>query len=185
MSIAVLRNNYDYDLSLRQYRDHLDDLESVFYLFCETVFFWHEARAPPWWDSDDLYECAASKLLMFCIEPDEFDTDAVDQAFGDASRKLLKRFFAFIQEFVVKKEEINLMGNPELEERERLALINSWEVHFNKLLGIFDDALEELGVAPFDDTESASPSPSPTRTLAEGLDGMTLTSPSLRKKIHL
>ncbi|KAJ3496851.1 hypothetical protein NMY22_g19759 [Coprinellus aureogranulatus] len=185
MSIAVLRNNYDHDLAVRQYRDHLDDLESVFYLFCEVVFFWDKACAPLWYDSEDLYECAAAKLLMFCVEPEEFDTGGIDKSFGEVTCRLLKRFFSFIQKFVVLKEEINVMGDREAEERARLALINSWEEHFEVLLDIFDDALEELGILPFDDVDSASTPPSPTRTLAERLDGLTLTWHSRSKKSRL
>jgi hypothetical protein len=178
MSIAILRNKYDHELCTRQYRDHLDDLESIFYLFCEVVFYWDRETAPLWWNSDDLYECAASKLLMFCIEPDEFETDEVDPEYSDVSCKLLKRFFAFTQEFVVKKEEINMMGDHQAEERERLVLIDSWEDHFDRLLGIFDDALEELGLPPYHDDGPTSPSVSPTPTLAEQLETLALTSRS-------
>ncbi|KAF6753514.1 hypothetical protein DFP72DRAFT_814162, partial [Ephemerocybe angulata] len=144
-SISVLRGRRDSVLAKRQIRDHLDDLESFFYVLHDTMFCWERCQGMcrKWVQEEDPLTAAEAKLEFW---EHGFSLEGVDTFWDAASQGLLESFYHFVQEIVFVKEEINehYAAFPEEDRRKRLALLGDRDSHYDEVLSFFDKALNEI-----------------------------------------
>ncbi|RXW12603.1 hypothetical protein EST38_g13250 [Candolleomyces aberdarensis] len=148
--------------------DHLDELESFFYVFsriihaydCHGVFHSMASDLKGWEKySDDQMLHAACKRV-FIVEPTV--PREVSARWPEACLRVFHDFRDFIKCIVVKKLTI-AYEKPEDRAEALESLWSSAEDHYNHVLGLFDEGIAALGKA-----ELGNPATSPSRRPATG-----------------
>ncbi|KAJ3520939.1 hypothetical protein NMY22_g12521 [Coprinellus aureogranulatus] len=174
MSINVLTRNTDKDFKRRYIRDHLDDLESAFYVLCEAAFKWQnpQCHAPIhaiYLTTGDAEAAAKAKRRLF--EAKTLNANDVVPTFGPETKKVLQSFFKFLKDVIKAKDKYYANRS----EKDRLAaamrLINQKDKHYAEVLAFFDKAIKKLGpgesgsASAGKQSESSEPLTSPRRPL--------------------
>lgn len=179
MSINVLLCGFDDKFRLGYVRDHLDDLESVFYVMLEAMYGWEELGCPVFVKAlsdtwDDPQDAVEARRHLFSM--DTLDTSHVGKDFGNEAQKVLQSFFQFLRGILKAKNKISTIK----ETKEKLAgwqcLIGKKDEHYFEILSNFDKALRKL------DQRTASPpqkpdSSTPTTASRKPLNSLQLTPP--------
>lgn len=170
--------------SPRLCHDHLDDLESFFYVLCWICFGFSGPgkKLNPFpktlskWESTDPELAADAKKGMFYLGLE--NTGETTPFFGDIFQELLEDLHGFFQAHVARKFSISKRGQiPSLPD-----LIPESSQHYETVLGFVDNAIRKRAAlqAPSDaiqvaavPTTSTSPPSTPPRTTSLSLPPRT------------
>jgi hypothetical protein len=182
MSINVLLCGFDDKFRLEYVRDHLDDLESVFYVMLEAMDGWEELGCPAfvkalsdtWDDPQDAVEARRDLFSM-----DTLDTSHVSKDFGHEAQNVLQSFFKFLRGIFKTKNKFSTIK----ESKEKLAgwlcLISKKGEDYSEILSFFDKALRKL-----DQRAASSPqkpdSSTPTTASRKPLNSLQFIPPGSR-----
>ncbi|TFK23553.1 hypothetical protein FA15DRAFT_642331 [Coprinopsis marcescibilis] len=152
-----------------QAHDHLDDIESFFYVLCYLMLLYKEpglknkkvSELLTLWENDHP-SIALNSKGMFIYKPSiKADLAMVSDFWGETCKDLLEKFRKRVQEMVVAKDHVR-DGNISIEAVRKEGLY--W---YDEILALFEGAISELGEeeAPEDADEPPTPTPSrATRT---------------------
>jgi hypothetical protein len=146
-SVAVLRQGFEDRRST--WHDHLDDLESFFYVTCYLMFTTEcpgkvKTRKPHFIAEWLILEgrCAAGAKINF-FAPNDLDLAGLSSFWSSASRKLLQEYFKYIKRVQQKREAHRQLDK--FDERiQHGYLCGRAPKHYVKILWLFDEALEAL-----------------------------------------
>ncbi|RXW17451.1 hypothetical protein EST38_g8398 [Candolleomyces aberdarensis] len=186
-SIAVLRGK-DYHDPLP--RDHLDDLESFFYILAQIIFGYdplgasHPLLHPiSRWDADDCELAAAFKESVFTWD---FLPSTIEERWPAPCCNLIVAFGTFLGPLARKKHDVNRRTLEQRKYAKSKDMLTKVHEHYTHVLQLFDRAIYMLGRPESEwrlDYESSSDSASCSSSTSNHPENRTpVVSPATRSR---
>lgn len=132
----------------RYLRDHLDDIESIFWILCRIAYGWKVPGCHIGMRRFvDFSHCDITSFELkdaFFQAQAMFDTSKVLNNFGAPTKKLLKGLFCFLKDINQLKFAIDNIDDPRAQLQARADLAGKRDVHYERVLALFDKALLKL-----------------------------------------